>query len=411
MKESGHRVAALKRSPTPLALQARYRYRLYPTPGQKPAPARQFGCCRVVWNDALVLSQSIYQEGRKYPGGGELQKRCITQAKRTEECSWLSEISASVLQQSVRDLDKAFRFGRKSKGKVRAPRFLKRSTAQSARIRGREFRTTDRGVHFPKVGELKLHWSRPLPSPSSSCTIIKDCAGRYFASFVMHLEDRDLSPVFGQNIGIGLGLASLAVTSDGEKIAPPKFLRAALKRLRRLQRNLKHKQRGSNRLALARLRVAKLHAKVAARRLDLLHKLSTRLIRENQAVCIEDLNVSGMVKNRKLSRAIADAGWRPFRILLEYKADLYGRALKVGSREPTSQVCSACGRRDGKKPLSVRAWTCPARGAEHDRDVNAAKNILAAGLAARLNGRGARSKTSLLAAGCETLRRGGSQQP
>ncbi|MYK07226.1 MAG: transposase, partial [Synechococcus sp. SB0670_bin_20] len=287
-KESGHRVAALKRSSPPLALQVRYRYRLYPTPGQKQALARQFGCCHVVWNDVLAPSQSIYQEGRKYPGGGELQRRCITQAKRTEERSWLSEVSASVLQQSVRDLDKAFRFWWESKGKVRAPRFKKRSTAQSARICGRDFRTTDRGVHFPKVGELKLHWSRPLPSPPSSCTIVKDCPGRYFASFVVDLEDRDLSPVFGQNIGIDLGLASLAVTSDGEKIAPPKFLRAALKPLRRLQRNLKHKQRGSNRLALARLRVAKLHAKVADRRLDFLHKPSTRLIHENQAVCIEE---------------------------------------------------------------------------------------------------------------------------
>ncbi|MYI87822.1 MAG: transposase [Synechococcus sp. SB0672_bin_10] len=269
-------------------MQVRYRYRLYPTPGQKQALARQFGCCHVVWNDVLAPSQSIYQEGRKYPGGGELQRRCITQAKRTEERSWLSEVSASVLQQSVRDLDKAFRFWWESKGKVRAPRFKKRSTAQSARICGRDFRTTDRGVHFPKVGELKLHWSRPLPSPPSSCTIVKDCPGRYFASFVVDLEDRDLSPVFGQNIGIDLGLASLAVTSDGEKIAPPKFLRAALKPLRRLQRNLKHKQRGSNRLALARLRVAKLHAKVADRRLDFLHKPSTRLIHENQAVCIEE---------------------------------------------------------------------------------------------------------------------------
>ncbi|MYG64752.1 MAG: transposase [Synechococcus sp. SB0669_bin_7] len=231
-------------------MQVRYRYRLYPPPGQKQALARQFGWCPVVWNDILALSQSIYQEGRKYPGGGELQRRCITQAKRTEERSWLSEVSASVLQQSVRDLDKSFRFWWKSKGKVR--------------------------------------WSRPLPSPPSSCTIIKDCAGRCFASFVVDLEDRDLSPVFGQNIGIDLGLASLAVTSDGEKIAPPKFLRAALKPLRRLQRNLKHKQRGSNRLALARLRVTKLHAKVADRRLDFLHKPSTRLIHENQAVYIEE---------------------------------------------------------------------------------------------------------------------------
>jgi len=350
----------------------------------------------------MAFSRGRYKAGSDYPGASALQKLCITQAKRTEGRIWLAEASASVLQQSVRDLDRAFRNWWKSKGKARAPRFKKRSNARSARICGKEFRPTENGVRFLKMGELQLRWSRALPSPPSSCAIIKDCAGRYFAGFVVEVE-RPKLPATGRAVAMDLGLASLAVTSDGVKVAPPKFLRSALKRLRRPQRNLRHKQGGSNRLALARLRVGKLPAKVSDRRLDFLHKLSTRLIRENQAICIEDLNVSRMLKNRKLSKAIANAGWRTFRTFLECKAELYGRVLKVVCRwELTSQVCSVCGHRDGRKPLSVRAWTCPACGPEHDRDVNAAKDILAAGLVQRLNGRGAKRLTSLLASGCET---------
>ncbi|HBH74700.1 MAG TPA: hypothetical protein DDY43_15035 [Synechococcales bacterium UBA10510] len=228
-----------------------------------------------------------------------------------------------------------------------------------------------------------------MPSDPSSVTVIRDASGRYFASFVVEVEPTPL-PANGKAVGIDLGLASLAVTSAGEKIAPPKFLRSALKRLRRLQRNLKHKQKGSNRLAAARRQVAKLHATIADKRLDFLHQLSTRIIRENQTVVLEDLNVSGMLKNKQLARSIADAGWRQFRILLESKAVQYDRQVLVINRWlPTSQVCSTCGHHDGKKELSIREWQCPSCGAIHDRDVNAALNILAAGLAESHNGRGA----------------------
>ena len=227
---------------------------------------------------------------------------------------------------------------------------------------------------------------------------VVDAGGRYFASFVVEVEPTPL-PANGKAVGIDLGMASLVVTSAGEKIVPPKFLRSALKRLRRLQRNLKHKQKGSNRLAVARRNVAKLHATIADKRLDFLHQLSTRIIRENQTVVLEDLNVSGMLKNRKLARSIADAGWRQFRTLLESKAEQYDRQLVVINRWlPTSQVCSTCGHNDGKNELSIREWQCPSCGPVHDRDINAALNILAAGLAESQNGRGAAHKSTLAVA-------------
>ena len=385
-------------------MQKRFKYRLYPHAHQRQALAQVFGCARVVWNDALALKQEAWQERQKRLSINDLMKVCITQAKQTPERSWLKQVHVTPLQQSLRDLDRAFKNWWKSlkgKGRAKAPRFKRRHNRQTIRFNRSGFCCGDHAVRIGKVGEIPIIWSRPLPGVPSSATVIKDCAGRYFVSFVVQVE-RPCSPPVKGAIGMDLGLASLATTSDGEKISPPKFLRSALGRLRRLQRNLKHKQRGSNRLTAARLGVAKLHAKVADRRMDFLHKLSTRIIRENQTVVLEDLNVSGMVKNRKLARSIADAGWRMFRTLLESKAQEHGRDLVVINRwTPTSQTCSVCGYRDGKKALSLRQWRCPECGAIHDRDVNAAKNILAAGLAERLNGRGATRKTTAVAAGCE----------
>jgi putative transposase len=389
-----------------VGVKQRYRYRLYPHPHQQLALAKAFGCARVVWNDALVKSRELYAAGEKtsYP---VLAKLCITQAKQTPERSWLSGPSNVVLQQSVRDLDQAFRNwwaslrGKRNGPKVRAPRFKKRRGAQSIRFMSHVFRTGERSLTLSKIGTVPIEWSRALPSAPSSVTVIRDASGRYFASFVVEVEQTPL-PANGKAVGIDLGLASLGVTSAGEKIAPPKFLRSAL---RRLQRYLKHKQKqkGSNRLAAARRQVAKLHAAVADKRLDFLHQLSTRIIRENQTVVLEDLNVSGMLKNKNLARSIADAGWRQFRTLLEAKAAQYDRQVVVINRWlPTSQMCSICGHHDGKKELSIREWQCKSCGAVHDRDINAALNILAAGLAESQNGRGAAPKsTALVAAGCE----------
>ena len=280
-----------------------------------------------------------------------------------------------MLQQSVRDLSQAFKNWWKGKGRVRAPRLKSRRSRQSMGVCGRELYPTDRGVRFPKIGELKLKWSRPLPSPPTSVTIVKECSGRHYASFVVEVEEAKL-PWTAREVGLDLGLESLAVRSDDEEIAPPKFLRSALRKIRRLQRSLSRKMKGSGNRQKARLLVARAQEKVANQRLGFLHKLSTTYIRENQTVALEDLNVSGMLKNRRLAKSISDAGWRMFRTLLEYKAVLYGREVVVVSRwEPTSRRCSSCGHLDGKKSLSVRTWTCSACGAEHDRDINAAKNM------------------------------------
>ena len=398
-------------------MQLRYRYRLEPSKTQQQALARTFGCVRVVWNDALALSQRLHEQGEKYPGATALQKLVITDGKQTAERQWLADAFSHTLIQSVRDLDLAYRnwwkslSGKRKGPKLRAPRFKKRTAAQSARFTRQGFRVLDNGkLRLSKVGDIKVRWSRDLPSDPSSCTIIKDAAGRYFASFVVEIDRPQLEPN-GNTVGIDLGLTTFATLSTGKKIDAPKPLRAALKRLRKLQRNLSRKQKGSNRRNAARLKVARLHARIADTRKDFLDKLSTQLIRENQTVVLEDLRVSGMIRNRRLARSIADAGWRQFRTLLESKALMYGRTVNVISTwEPTSQRCSACGELGGKKPLNIRAWTCLHCGAEHDRDINAANNIAAAGQVEAQNGRGAKRQTGSPAAGNEASTRQGSRQ-
>ena len=389
-------------------MKLRYCYRLYPTPGQKTALAKAFGCARVVFNDALALSQGLHASGFDYPGGPALQRYCITRAKLTPERAWLSEVSNVPLSQSVRDPDKAFRswwvccLKGKRKGKVRAPGSKKRSTRQSIRFTRNAFRVESRTPGLTRVGFIPPHLEPRPAVRARQRDHQQGLAGPYFASFVVKIERPQLEPS-GKAVGVDPGLASLSVTSDGVKIAPSKFLRSALQRIKRLSRgDLSRKRRDSNNRAKARLRLAKAHARVADSRLDFLHKLTTRLIRENQTIVAEDLNVSGMLKNHGLAKSIADAGWRMFRTLLEAKTRIYGREVKFALRwEPTFQTCSACGHKDGKKPLSVRTWRCSACGAEHDRDINAAKNILAAGLTERLNACGAETKTGSPASGLE----------
>lgn len=368
-------------------MQLRYQYRIYPTPRQREALARAFGCARVVYNDALRRREDARAAGDPYVSSSLLSKQ-LTVDKKTLERSWLNEVSSVVLQQSLRDLDTAYRnyfdglAGKRTK--TGPPRYKSRKdNRQSVRFTANAaWRiTAAKKLRLPKIGDVIVRWSRSLPSEPSSVTVIKDAAGRYFASFVVQATDLPL-PVGASEIGVDLGLAHFAVLSDGTKIDSPRFLRRAEKKLKMAQRAVSRKQRGSANRARARAKFARAHAKVADSRREFCHQLSTRLIRENQTIAVENLAVKGLSRTR-LAKSVHDAGWSQFLKMLEYKAARSGRTvLRIGRFEPTSQVCSRCGARDGPKPLHLRVWVCKACAAVLDRDVNAAINVAtAAGLA------------------------------
>ncbi|PBC69580.1 putative transposase [Streptomyces sp. TLI_235] len=376
-------------------MHLRYSYRIYPTAGQRSVLARTFGCARVVYNDALTARKAARKDGLPYPRSTDLQKRVITEAKRTPERAWLASVGVDPLIQSLRDLDTAYRnffdsvSGKRAERPVGLPRFKSRKDSrQSLRFTRNGFRIRSNGkLNLAKIGDVRVKWSRALPTDPSSVTVVLDPSGRYHASFVVDLEPEHL-PELDTEIGIDLWLTTYAVLSDGRVIDNPRFLRKAEKRLKAVQRALSRKAKGSKNRAKARRKVAKAHAKVADTRMDWLHKQTTRLIGENQAIYLEDLNVRGLARGH-LAKSVHDAGWATFRRLLEEKAARHGRTIGViGRLEPTSQVCSACGVLDGPKPLAVREWSCGACGVLHDRDLNAARNILAAGQADRLNASG-----------------------
>ncbi|MGW6728317.1 RNA-guided endonuclease InsQ/TnpB family protein [Nocardia sp. NPDC055029] len=372
-------------------MQLRYNFRVYPAPGQQIALARAFGCARVVYNDAIHTREQARRDGLPYPKDAELSK-ALTAVKKTPERAWLTEVSSVVLQQALADANTAYRnffasiTGKRKGPKLGAPRFRsRRDNRQAIRFtRNAHFAVTGGGkLRLPKIGEVKVRWSRVLPSEPSSVTVVKDSAGRYFASFVVGLDPAPL-PETDTEVGIDLGLTTFAICSDGKVITSPKFFRRAERRLRKAQQALSRKDKGSKNWAMARIRVAKAHAKVADSRRDFAHKQSTTIIRENQAVYVEDLCVKGLARTR-LAKSVHDAGWGMFLRMLEDKAVRYGRVVvKVDRFFPSSRTCSACGRVDGPKSLSVRSWSCPC-GAVHDRDLNAARNILAAGRVERLN--------------------------
>ncbi|WP_218911611.1 RNA-guided endonuclease InsQ/TnpB family protein [Streptosporangium sandarakinum] len=374
------------------AVRLRCRYRLYPDAVQREALARAFGCARVVFNDGLRARQAAREAGLPYVSDGELSKRVVTEAKQTPERSWLGEVSAVVLQQALADLNAAYRAffasitGRRTGPKVAAPRFRsKKDRRQAIRFtRNARFSVTAGGrLRLPKIGEVPVRWSRTLPSEPSSVTVIQDAAGRYFASFVVETGDEPL-PESAAEVGIDLGLTHFAVTSDGRKIDNPRFLRRAAKKLRKAQKALSRKVNGSANRNKAVAKVAKAHARVADARRDFAHKLSASIIRDNQAVYVENLSVKGLARTR-LARSVHDAGWSAFTAMLEYKAARYRRTFaRIDRWFPSSKLCSACGAIAETMPLSIRSWTCPC-GVAHDRDVNAAINILAAGRADRLN--------------------------
>jgi putative transposase len=362
-------------------MKARYQYRFYPTAQQRQSLAQVFGCVRVVWNDALA----ICKQAEKLPSNNDLQKLVITQAKKTEERKWLATVSNIPLQQSVADLGVAYKNffnslkGKRKGKKVGSPRFKKKAGRQSARFRIGGFSMKGESVYLAKIGDVSPIWSRELPSEPSSVTVIKDAANRYFLSFVVEVEPETVEAK-NHSIGIDLGIKTFAAMSNGERVKSPDYSRLD-KRLRRKQKQLARQVKGSKRREKTRLQIAKLHNQISDTRKDFLHKLSSRVVHENQVITLEDLNVSGMVKNRRLSRAISLQGWREFRVLCEAKSEKFGRTFNVISRwEPTSQICSDCGYKWGKLDLSIRSVLCINCGSEHDRDENASKNINQVGI-------------------------------
>jgi putative transposase len=366
-----------------------FKYRFYPTEAQAAELARTFGCVRKVYNLALAArteAWTLRQERVNYNAASAM----LTAWKRTEELAFLSEVAAVPLQQSLRHLQAAFAHFWAKRAKY--PTFKsKKKSRRSAEYTTSAFRYRDGRLILAKMADpLDIVWSRPLPEGAapSTVTVSQDAAGRWFVSLLCD----DVIPKMSATgeIGIDAGLESLLTLSTGEKVTNLRHERRDRAALARAQRKLARKEKGSANRAKARVKVARVHARIADRRRDHLHKLTTRLVRENQTIVIEDLTVRNMVKNHSFARSISDAAWRQFRTLLEYKADWHGRNLVVVDRWfPSSKLCSACGALTDKMPLDVRSWVCRC-GAIHDRDVNAARNILAEGLSVIACGGGVR---------------------
>jgi putative transposase len=358
-----------------------YQYRFYPTPQQVHNLACTFGCCRFVYNWALKRRKTAYFQHGKKLYHKDLSSR-LTALKQEEGTGWLKEVSSVPLQQALRHLDTAFT--NFFEGRADYPVFKKKHGSQSATYTDNAFKWDGKHLTLAKQQEpLDIHWSRPLPDGAkpSSVTVTRDKAGRYFISILVEEETAPL-PCANKTVGIDLGLKSFLVTSDGETIANPKYYARDEKKLAHAQSKQAKKKKGSKNREKARKKVAKLHARIADTRRDFQHKASTRLIRENQVICLETLTVKNMLKNPKLAKAISDVGWSEFTRQLEYKARWYGRRIiRIDRFYPSSKTCSDCGHVLEELTLDVREWGCPCCGVWHDRDINAAKNIEAAGLA------------------------------
>jgi putative transposase len=376
-----------------------FKYRFYPSDQQEQELSRTFGCVRLVYNRALeVRTAAWYGEQRRvsYVQTSAL----LTGWKQEPELAFLGEVSSVPLQQSLRHLQSAFtNFWDK---RAKYPRFKSRKRGgQSAEYTKSAFRWRNGGLTLAKMSEpLDIRWSRPLPEGAepSTVTVSRDAAGRWHVSLLVEATVSDGAPT-ASAVGIDAGITSLVALSTGEKVTNPRHERRDRKRLALAQRRLARKSKGSNNRAKARVKLARVHARITDRRRDHLHKLTTRLVRENQTIVIEDLAVRNMVGNHCLARAISDAAWSEMRSMLSYKCEWYGRDLVVVDRwYPSSKVCSACGALRDKMPLNVREWTCRC-GAHHDRDVNAALNIRAAGLAVLACGDGVRPARAQALAG------------
>lgn len=364
-----------------MEIKRAYKFRFYPTPKQEVVLAKTFGCARFAYNYMLRLRTDAWMQRQERIGYHETSA-ALTALKKQPEYVWLNEVSSVPVQQALRHLQTAFvNFFAK---RASYPQFKRKTGPQSAEYTTSSFKWDGRSLKLAKMSEpLAVRWSRQLPKAAkvTTVTVSQDASGRYFVSMLCD-DVVAAKPTVAAKVGIDLGLSHFAILSTGEKVAAPNTFRRHEKKLAKLQRRLAKKTNGSNRREKAKLKVARVHAKIADSSRDFLHKLSTRLINENQVIAVESLAVKNMQKNRRLSKSISDAGWSEFLRQLEYKANWYGRELVGIDRwYPSSKRCSDCGYTMPKMPLSVREWVCPECGSIHDRDVNAARNILAAGLA------------------------------
>jgi putative transposase len=364
-----------------------YRYRFYPTVEQEQLLRRTLGCVRLVYNKALHTRTEAWYERQQRVGYKETSAM-LTTWKKQEDLQFLNEVSSVPLQQGLRHLQKAF--ANFWAGRTKYPNFKKKRSGGSAEFTRSAFKWKDRQLWLAKCSEpLPIRWSRTLPKgcEPSTVTIGLDASGRWFVSLLVDDHTVVALPKADKAVGIDAGITSLIATSDGEKIANPKHFKRLRHKLRQAQKALSRRVKGSNNREKTRRKVARIQVAIADARKDFLHKLTTRLVRENQTIAVEDLAVKNMMKNRKLSQAIADASWSELVRQLEYKCQWYGRTLvKIDRWFPSSKRCGECGHVVDKLPLDLREWDCPECGTHHDRDINASGNILAAGLAVTVCG-------------------------